>query len=190
MNTWVMELILLCTRAQSLPQLVTAGAGTRRTWHSGAVSLLPLLGCGGGKKGGQLLLYCCPSFRDPAKSEQLAVTSFVVPLGASEKMLPAGGTKTCIWGGVGCLGSLTHPRHPSKWDLYQKEALLVEKEEGFLAKSSIVRWVFVKVSAGWEMHIQNRFALQEGKSCVDLVRSLLDQSFLCWRSPNISLPWK
>lgn len=140
-----MELILLCTRAQSLPQLVTADAGTRRTWHSGAVSPLPLQGCGGGKKGVQLLLYCCPSFRDPAKN---AVTGFVVSLGASEKMLSAGGTKTCIWGGVGCLGSLTHPRHPSKSDLYQKEALLVEKEEGFLAKSSIVRWVFVKVSAG------------------------------------------
>jgi len=41
-----------------------------------------------------------------------------------------------------------NPRHPSKWDLYQKETLLVEKEEGFLAKSSLVSWVFVKVSTG------------------------------------------
>lgn len=67
-------------------------------------------------------------------------------------MLPTGGAKTCIWGGVGCLGSLTHPRHPSRWDLRQKEALLVEKE-GFLAESSIVRWVFVKVSTDGEIHV-------------------------------------
>nr|XP_009508650.1 PREDICTED: LOW QUALITY PROTEIN: citrate lyase subunit beta-like protein, mitochondrial [Phalacrocorax carbo] len=72
---------------------------------------------------------------------------FITSLGASEKMLPIGDAKTCVWGGVGCLDSLTHPRHPSKRDLYQKEALLVEEDEGFLAKSSEVRWAFVKREA-------------------------------------------
>lgn len=92
---------------------------------------------------------CFCTTAHPSGTLPEGVVGFASSYGASEQMLPAGCAKTCIWGEVGLLGSLTHPSQPCRWDFYQKQALLLlEKEEESLAKSSLVRWIFVEVSPG------------------------------------------
>lgn len=88
-ESWSLFLIIIfCIRDHSLPQLVTASTGTHGTWRSGAVSPLPFLGCGGGKKGGN----CSCTTAHPSGTLPEGVVGFASSYGASEKMLSA---KTC-----------------------------------------------------------------------------------------------
>lgn len=62
---------------------------------------------------------------------------FASSYGASEKLLPAGRAKTCIWGEVGIVGFLYSPQSPIHLgENHLGEIHLIEIPNGFLSKGS------------------------------------------------------